>query len=201
MPLTLVTAPVLEPITLDEAKHQVCQDGTIDDSHLGSILIPAVRQRGENATNRAFITQTWDYVLDAFPSDDYIELPLPPLQSVTSLKYYDTSGTQQTWASTNYDVQAPAGDRCARGRLKLSYGVTWPSTYGEIGDVTIRFVCGYGSTRESVPHLLRAAMLMDLASLDAQRENVLVGTIVTTVPGGVHDIYWSFKSHGRQRVA
>ena len=130
----------------------------------------------------------------------WIELPKPPLQSVTSVTYRDTAGTLQTWAATNYVVDTPAGPRCRRGRLSLAYGISWPSTYGQASDITIRFVCGYGAAASSVPALSRQAMLMAVATFYATRENLIMGTIVATVPGGVDVMYRSYKSHPAQRA-
>jgi len=200
--LTLVTAPVSEPLTLAEVKDQclISTDVTDQDAHLQTILIPAARDRAELATLRALITQTWDLVLDAFPDEDYIEIPKPPLISVTSVTYRGTNGTlQPPWAATNYVVEAPAGPRCARGRVSLARGISWPSTYGQAGDVTVRFICGYGAA-SAVPPLLMAAMLMDVATLYEHRETLVTGTIVAQLPGTAREIYRSFVSHATQRL-
>jgi uncharacterized phiE125 gp8 family phage protein len=163
-------------------------------------VIAAVRDRAELATQRALPLQTWDLVLDDFPSCGWIEIPKPPLVSITHVKYRDGSGVLQTWAASNYIVEAPAGPRPRRGRVSLAYGISWPSTYGQAGDVTVRFVCGW-STPADVPPLLRAAMLMDLTTLYEHRDSIITGTIVAELPGGARDIYRSFKSHGTQRGA
>jgi uncharacterized phiE125 gp8 family phage protein len=197
--LTLVTGPAARPLTAAEARTQT-RHSTLDAT-LAELLIDAAVQRGERATNRAWITQTWDEVLDAFPPCGFIEVPKPPLQSVTHIKYRDTTGTLQTWASSNYVVEAPAGPRCARGRISLAYGVTWPSTYGQAGDVQIRFVCGYGATAATVPAILRMAALMDVATLYANPENVIKGIIVAALPGGSKDIYDAHHSYPTQRRA
>lgn len=154
-------------------------------------LLTTVRDRAELATGRALVTQTWDLVLDAFPCGRVIDLPRPPLVSVTYLKYVDTAGVLQTWAAANYVVQAPAGPRSARGRLALAYGKTWPSTYGELGDVTIRLVCGYGAP-SAVPALLKDGMLLDLGFLYG-------GGQAEMLPERVRDLYRSFKSYPPQR--
>ena len=161
--------------------------------------IASVRDRCELVTGRALITQTWDLVLDGFPVESFIEVPKPPLSSVTHIKYYDTAGDLQTWAVANYDVQAPSGLRCARGRIALSHGIAWPSTYGEIGDVQIRFVCGYGAAGD-VPKLLKDGMLIDLGTLDLQREGIVTGTISSVVDGWIGQIYKSFRSYPTQRL-
>ncbi len=160
------------------------------------LRIQDARERAELATRRAFITQTWDQVRDGFPAGDVLSLPKPPLQSVTWIKYRDTAGVWQTWPASNYTVEAPSGPTASRGRIVRAAGVAWPSTDGRPGDVSIRFVCGYGATAADVPARLRAAMLMDLATMYSQRESVVTGTIVAELPAGPASIYRSFRSHG-----
>jgi len=57
--------------------------------------------------------QTWRRVTDHFPSCGWLCLPLPPLQSVASIKYYDTDGVQQTLDAAVYQVST-AGDQAGR---------------------------------------------------------------------------------------
>lgn len=162
----------------------------------------AARDRCELATGRALLTQTWELVLDAFPAASCIELPKPPLQSVTSITYSDTAGDSQTLAASEYVVTTPAGPRAARGRIGLAFGSQWPSTRGEIGDVVIRFVCGYGDAAANVPELLVSAMLLDGGTLYENREGAGYSNwSAVTLPGGVKDIYWSFRSHPPYRGA
>lgn len=187
-------------------------------------LITAVRERAELATNRSLITQTWDLVLDGFPPYasvsyglslgtrllsgydrsggtmrvNFIEIPKAPLQSITHVKYYDTTGTLQTWAASNYVVEAPSGPRAARGRLGLAYGIVWPSTYGQQGDVTIRFVCGYGAASSSVPAFIRSMMLLDASDLYVNRGD---GSVDAAAQERLRRMYWSYRSHPTQRLA
>jgi uncharacterized phiE125 gp8 family phage protein len=158
-------------------------------------LITAARERAELVTQRALLTQTWDLLLDGFPEDGYIEIPKPPLVSVTYVKYTDTGGTLRTLtANTDYLVQAPAGPRCARGRVALPFAGIWPVTLDQMGAVVVRFVCGNASAA-LVPGLIKAAMLMDLANLYGDREDVL------DEGSKIHRMYWSYRSHATQRIA
>lgn len=194
--------PIAEPLTLLEAKRQVRRtDVTDDDEFLDLTLIPAARERGEQATRRQFITATWDLKLDSkFPcgSDEPIVLPVPPLLTVVFVKYVDTNGTLQTWASSNYVVDAPVGPQAARGRIVPAYGVSWPMTRDQLNAVTIRFTCGYGTTDASIPPRLKMAMLLDIGTLYEHREDVVVGQgyAITPFPMGAAQVYRSFKSHG-----
>lgn len=198
MPLTLFTPPVGFPVSLDEVKHQVQQGGPVDDGYLGVVLIPAATERAEIATGRALLTQTWDLTLDAWPCEGYIDLPRPPLVSVTHVKYYNTAGVLTTLtATTDYVVQS--GSRRRRGRIGLPVNGSWPALYDQQGAIVVRFVAGYGSA-EAVPPLIRAGILLDVATLYANRENAIVGTIVAELPYASRQMYWSHRSHPVQRL-
>lgn len=95
--------PAEEPITLEEAKSHLRVD-IEDDDNLILNLITAARQKAESILKRALITQTWIYYPDDFPDKDYIELPMPPLQSVSSVTYTDYNGAVTIFGSAT--VQA-----------------------------------------------------------------------------------------------
>jgi len=193
MTLTLVTAPTEEPITLDEATAHLRVDATDEDDVIGS-LIEAARQHVENFTHRRLITQTWDLKLDGFPSGD-IELPLAPLLTSTApvVTYTDSAGAAQTWASSNYTVDAPSGPWARRGRLFLNYGILYPSTRSIDQAVAIRFLCGYGGPA-SVPESIKQAMKLLIGHWYANREAVNVGNITGEYPQAVDALLWPFKS-------
>ena len=200
MALSLIEGPAREPISLAEAKLQAQQYASIDDALLSSILIPAARERGELASRRAWITQTWDWFLTGFPDASVFELPKPPLQAVLFLKYTDTGGTTHTLVEgTDYVVETPSGPRCRRGRIALPFGSVWPFARPQLGSVQIRFRCGYGDRPEDVPVLLKAAALMDVATMYANRENVVLGESVAELPGRSSEIYRSFRTMPTQR--
>jgi uncharacterized phiE125 gp8 family phage protein len=199
MALFLVTPAASEAVTLPEAKKQVRRtDLTDDDDLLQNVLIPAVRERCELATRRQLLTATWDWKLDAFPcsSEEALEIPLPPLLSVTSISYVDPDGATQTWSSADYLVSKPVGPRAARGRVTPIYGGIYPSTRAQVDAVTVRFVAGYGTSTTSIPAQLRMAMLLDLGTLYENREDMIVGQgyVITPFPTGSKQIYQSYRS-------
>lgn len=203
MSLSLVTAPVEYPILLADVRVQTRREGfTGDDSLVSDFIIPGVVDRAELSTRRQMIEATWDWFREGFPADGRaLEIPKPPLVELVEVEYRDTAGVAQTWDASNYVVEAPAGPRCARGRLAPAYGASYPSVRQGPGAVRIRFRAGYGPDPEDVPGLLRQAMLMDAATLYVQRQTVLTGTIVAALPGGVADIYASFCSHPTRLVS
>lgn len=165
--------------------------------------IASALRRGEIATRRAWCgPQTWDYILSGPPADGFLEIPLPPLQSVVSITYLDTTGATQVWASSNYVVQAPQGEMCSRGRIALAYGCVWPVTLPQLGAFIVRFMCGYGAP-SAVPALLKSAMKLDIGTFYQNREGVILGgrgAAPDVLPMGVQSIYWSFKSHPTQWI-
>lgn len=178
MPLSEVTAPTYEPLGLQEVKDHLRVTHSDQDA-LISELIPAARRFAEGYTRRALITQTWDLLLDRFPK--LIELPRPPLQSVTSIAYVDATGTSQTLDAANYQIDAVS----APARVAPSYGNIWPQTYAEMNVVTVRYVAGYGDAGGDVPAGIRQAMLMLIGHLYENPEATISGTIIARVPMGV----------------
>src|SRR5262245_64852677 len=132
MSLALVTGPATEPISVAEAKAWARVDQQLDDVIIAG-LITSVRQQfdGKDAWfARALLTQTWDFVLDRFPGPPpsnasyAIEVPLPPLQSVTSVTYLDGTGAPIVLAQTEYvvdTVSVPVG-------IVRVFGNVWAKT-------------------------------------------------------------------------
>src|SRR6185369_1370433 len=103
MNLTLLKAPVSEPVTLKDVEGQVRLTDLSAEAETVELIITAVREVAEGTTKRALVTQQWELSLDNFPSGRMpITLPMPPLQTVDYIKYTDTTGTEQTLDSLGY---------------------------------------------------------------------------------------------------
>lgn len=190
MGLNLVTPASEDLITLAEAKeHLIVDDDFTDDDAYIARLIDAMTAKVESETESRFVTQTWDWYLDRFPSRDYMEVPYPPLQSVTSITYLDEQGSTQTFANTDYivDPYSPIG------RIALGEGYSWPGTQSVINAVTVKFVCGYGAAAV-VPEGLKHALKLYLSLLYENREPIVTGTIVSRIPDSIDALIWDFKS-------
>jgi uncharacterized phiE125 gp8 family phage protein len=192
MSLVLVTASPVEPITVAQVKAQIpAIAGTTDFDALLGTYIAAVRDHLEGrdgGMGRAFVTQTWDLKLDGF-DDDEIRVPLPPLQSITSVKYLDSNGTEQTMDPDDYQVTGIGSGWPST--IIPAYGDCWPVTYGIPECVTIRFVAGYDGNGASPPDLtanipagIKMAMTMLAADLFKFRET-LTEKSLTEVPSYV----------------
>jgi uncharacterized phiE125 gp8 family phage protein len=121
---------------------------------------------------RALITQTWRALYDSFPVVE-VELPKPPLQSVSSVKYIDDDGVEQTLATTEYEVDTSG----VRGRVYLAYEGEWPIHRIEPNAVRIEFVAGYGDDRSDIPGNFLSWMLLRAGDLYLHREGTVVGTL------------------------
>ena len=152
MATTLVTAPTEYPVTLSDVKTHLKIEANDFDGELSGLIDDATKFV-EDMTGRALITQTWKFYLDDFKS--LIKVPKPPLSSVTSITYTDSSGSSQTLASSNYTVDA----KSQPGRIHQKPSGSFPGTYGDVNDVTITFVCGYGN-KTAVPEGLKRAIYL-----------------------------------------
>src|SRR3990167_5324560 len=99
MNLSLVTPTVSDLISLAEAKENLRIISSDHDS-LITRLITGAREWIEGYTGLSVGVQTWELRLDCFPAQhcavDVIDVPKPPLLSVSSVKYNDTGGVEQT---------------------------------------------------------------------------------------------------------
>lgn len=184
--IKLITPPAIEPVSLDEAKAHLRQDGA-DDAYITALIIQA-RETIESLARRALIEQTWRLSLDRWPAVDYITLPHPPLASVTSLVYLDQAGDDTTWASSNYIADTDSQP----GRLVLAYNVNWPSTAQlyPVNPIQITYVAGYGNTAADVPAMWKQAILMLMGHWYENREAAIPGSPVKDVPMSVQELIW-----------
>lgn len=159
-------------LTLDEVKAHLRVDFADDDT-----LITAMRDAvtynldaWTGTLGRALLTQTWRADFHRFPWSQRLRLPLRPVSSITSIKYYDLSNAQQTLAGTVYD--GPLTDALGAYAI-LKYGQTWPTTYYRDDSVSVLFVAGYVDAA-SVPAPIKAAAKLMIGDLYENRETVNV---------------------------
>lgn len=176
---TRITAPTVEPVTLDQLRAHLRIDVTDEDEELEEIISDS-REALENEYEVAFNTQTWDVFLDNFPSGWFntpwvvsnaaIVLGRRPVQSVTSVKYIDSTGATVTLTpTTDYVVDAPGG------RIVPAFGKLWPmTTLQPVNGVQIRVVLGFGSLATDVPRNARRATRLMCGHFYENREQVLL---------------------------
>ena len=172
---SIITAPIQEAISLAELKAQLRLDasGTSEDGALG-IFRTAARQWFEWRTGRAVHQTTLEYVLDAWPGDDYIILPrATPLIAISSAKYKNSSAVETTWSSAEYIADLDN----IPGRLVLGYNYSWPSfTAYPSNPIRIRYSAGIttASPVTEADPVIKLPILMLAAGLYANRESEVI---------------------------
>lgn len=175
--LKRITAPSTEPVSSTEAKLWTKQSGSGDDD-IFTALIQSAREMTEDYCQRAWITQTWEYMIDAIPDNgdaddwkirynwplslpaptgtgDYIEIPRPPLIAISSIKYYNSANTEATFAAASYTTDTWGIGQ--RGRVYLNTGYSWPTDLRDRNAILITFSAGYGAAA-AVPAAVKVAM-------------------------------------------
>ena len=181
--------PTAEPVTLAELRKQLGLTATgSPESHLDDAYVTglgkAARQYVERVTGHPLMTQTWRMTLADFPPsrDRAIYLAKPPVQSVASVTYIDSTGTEQTWSSSEYEVDT----RGLAPRLKPLPGYSWPTTGDYLNAVTVTTVNGHAATSspvtdaaENVPEEAKHAIKLLVTHWYDQRAPVNVGNITS----------------------
>lgn len=183
MGLVLVTPPAEEPVTVSEAKAHLRVDTNDDDASIGA-LITAARQHVEAWTGRQLVTATYRLEAREFPAT----LPRPPLASITSVAYVDSTGVERTlagsaWAASASDVP---------GRIEPAFGAVWPVVRAGPAAVKITFTAGYGAAA-AVPRAIRQAILLLVGHWYANREAVTPGGAAVVLPIGAEALLWPYR--------
>jgi len=182
---SVVTAPTVEPVTLAEAREH-CRIDNDDENRTLTRLIQSAREQVENDTARALITQTLRMYLDEFPDGDAIELPRPPLATITSLTYVDAAGATQTWAASNYVADAVR----EAGRVVLAYGKSWPTARAQANSIQVNYTAGWTTT--TIPAAAKQLVLLWVGHMYENREAVNASTI-NAVPMAVESLTWRLR--------
>lgn len=161
-----------EPVSLDDARLQISayEDDTYNDA-LILTWIPSGREMAEQISGWALAQRTLEMVLDAFPRETYIDLDMPPVTSITSIKYTDEAGVEQTLDPSKYSLSLYGESR----RVNLAYGETWPTTRSIADAVRIRYVCGH--TPETVAKCAKSAILLMVSHWYEHRDEVDFDTL------------------------
>lgn len=192
MKSVLVTDAATEPVTTAEAKSHARYTSADEDAQFAA-WITAARIDCQDEQGAAYITQSWRLSRDWFPvSGGRIRLPRWPLIGVTTLKYFDADGVQQTWDASNYQVDSDAFP----GQVTPVPAGTWPSTQvGKANAVQIEYRAGYGNAAD-VPKNIKQAILLLVSYWEANRDAAEGGPGVRVIPFGVMRLLGRKKTSG-----
>ena len=183
MSIKIITPPASEPVLLADAVLHCRIDGT-DEIALGTALSVAAREYCEKYSGRAYITQTIRASFDGWPRFP-INLPRPPLASVSSVKYYGEDNTEYTLDAANYYVDTDAEP----GRIALAAGISLPATtLRDINAVQVTYTAGYGAAAAAVPQRVKQAMLLLIGYWYQNREAAAIGKVSSEISFAVQSL-------------
>jgi len=171
MLIKIITQPE-EIITVSEVSGFLHIDFPASETTEIENMITAARQWCEDYLERAIGIQTLETVLGPFPWVGRQQIILrPPVVSLTSVKYKDTSGVEQTLVeNTDFykSLDSEPGEIVPVG--------AWPVALKTADAIKVRYVSGYSDPGDSpllsksLPDSMRLAMLMQVGDLYANRE-------------------------------
>lgn len=167
--LSIITAATAPLVTTDDMKDYLRVDTADDDALIASFVLSAT-ETVKQYIRRALINETLELTMDGFNhlEDDEalvrlgagthighratltgrgneIDLPFPPIVSITSIKTYNRANTEATFDSSKYELDETGG------RVYLNESQIWPSDLRSREAVKVRYVAGYGSASTDVP--------------------------------------------------
>lgn len=198
----LVDAPTIKPITLAEAKAQCrAQDFDDDDVKIGALIAAATSYLDgwTGILGRALCEQTWRQDYDSLSHGNWrqdfdsishgraseihgscrgLRLPLFPVIDITSVKYKDTAGVEQTIDPVNYSLQTD--DLGSYVQFVSTYAS--PALFTELPRASVTYRAGYANAgiapdpiTSTVDDAIKHAMLMIVSHWYENRETVVVG--------------------------
>ena len=142
--MVISTPPIVEPVSLDQVKAWLKVDWDTEDA-LIETLISAAREKCEQYTNRAFVSQG---ITETFGVNDEITLARGEVISVDSVTVGVTALTTADYTTDDHD-----------------YGFT--ITLNNLPDdrVTVVYTAGYGTNASDVPRAIAAAIYLMVADM------------------------------------
>lgn len=182
--LRIKTAPTTEPVTLAEVRAMLGITDVTDTTRDAVISrrINCARSVAEDYCNRALITQTWTLYADKF--ENIFDLKAN-LQSVSSVKYFDSNGVQQTLAADQYRVDA------VNARLYPAFGVSWPTARCMVNSIEIDHVAGFGAASD-VPQRIKEAIMWAVAHWENNQTPIEASISIKTLPYAIPQLLSPF---------
>jgi uncharacterized phiE125 gp8 family phage protein len=188
--LVLKTAPTAEPDEYADAMtHARVVPGMNDDRF--QAMYVAARDQIDLETRRQYMRAIWTLRMQDWWSG-ILELPRPPLQSVTAVRYQNSADVETTLSSDVYTVVLQLQDS-PFGGIFLTDGQAWPNLYGatNVAEIEIDFYAGYTTT--ATVSAQRAALPRRYVLAVRELASHFYWNGVTDIPAGILRMIWGLK--------
>lgn len=180
--LSIITDVAAEPLSADNVREYAHIDDGVETTVIDN-MIKSSRMYVENYTGRSLLNRTLKFSIDYLEEVDqplwegtrigpdmtirrrYLQLPRPPVVSVTSVKTFDDADTETTFDSSKYYVD----NQREPARIILRNGETWPTALRVGNAIEVTYVSGYGASRSDVPEALIQGLLSHITFMYENR--------------------------------
>jgi len=170
--VTETIAPLIEPVGLEEMKVHCRVNGMDDHDTILGVMITAARQWCEHYLQSSLVQRTYRADVPYFCYSYH--LPMPPLSSVSSIKYYTPDSPQ---VLTTLDADFYRAD-LGRSIIYMDESSTPVPTVATRHDaIQITYVAGYEPSTDSpqylagnVPEAIKSAIKLQVGDLFENRE-------------------------------
>jgi uncharacterized phiE125 gp8 family phage protein len=183
----LLAGPAEEPVSLAETKAFLRLDADTEDA-LVTTLIAAARLHVEGTTGRALVRQGWRAVLDAWPAERVVTLPVAPLLELDEIRVFDEQDDERVISLGQFQVETGV----APARLLLPGTVDGMPVLRERLGIEIDYVAGFGAAAD-VPRDLKQALLALVAHWFEHRDAVIVAGSGAVVPAGFERLVAGYR--------
>lgn len=210
----LITPPTQAVVTLDEVKAQLRITSDDKDDMIATMVAAAVNEldpAGGGYLGRALRPQTWEFRLHSFyargngrlaipsPCGAAIELPIPPLIEIISVKYDDVDGVERT-LTENTDFKVFGAGGLGKQSIAPLYGKVWPYARFFPESVRIRFTAGYdkADNPDPLPGAIKQAVHLAVRNIYSLGEQNLFQSLSSVV--GVSETRWIVSPAGSELI-
>ncbi len=171
MSVVVITGPT-HGISLAKVKAHLRVDHSDDDTLIAAYVSAVVGHIDGpyGWLDRAVFPQTLELRQNVFGSEP-IRLPYGPATAITSIKYVDPDGAEQTLSGAGYVLTND-------GFVNLAYNASWPNIRGDAEGVRIRYTAGFAA----LPPAILSAILLMVGDLYAFRETAQIGSVSGRIP-------------------
>lgn len=174
------------PVSLDNVKIQLKLSGTDEDDFLES-LIKTASLFFESFTKQTLITDTYKTYRTVW---DIFQLRRCPLQSIESIKYFDTEGVLQTLDSGNYYIVK----NNFFGKVAFDESFESPSLRNRPQQIEIEFKVGFGDTTDDIPADIQQGLLEHIAYMYENRGDCIDDACSNiAIPNSTKMAYMKYK--------